>query len=214
MPSPILPISNHPSSSAPPPKTVVKVKIDVVPSTTLRISSQFEPDKAITPLLHRVSSYNSTSGLNNNSNSPRQSISREVGLAAADTFLLSRLCVKLFCYLVQVCRNIIYGENPRNRLDLYLPKSNHCTKPVVAFITGGAWIIGYKVWGSLLGQQLSESDIIVACIDYRNFPQGTISAMVEDASQGISFVEYGGDPNRIYLMAACALINQAIKEAS
>ncbi|KAE8654471.1 putative isoprenylcysteine alpha-carbonyl methylesterase ICMEL2 [Hibiscus syriacus] len=181
MPSPILPISNHPSSSAPPPKTVVKVKIDVVPSTTLRISSQFEPDKAITPLLHRVSSYNSTSGLNNNSN---------------------------------VCRNIIYGENPRNRLDLYLPKSNHCTKPVVAFITGGAWIIGYKVWGSLLGQQLSESDIIVACIDYRNFPQGTISAMVEDASQGISFVEYGGDPNRIYLMAACALINQAIKEAS
>lgn len=35
----------------------------------------------------------------------------------------------------------------------------------------------------------------------RNFPQGTISDMVNDASQGISFVcnhiaEYGGDPNR------------------
>lgn len=59
----------------------------------------------------------------------------------------------------------------------------------------------YKAWGSLLGQQLSERDIIVACIDYRNFPQGTISDMVKDASQGISFVcnsisEYGGDPNR------------------
>lgn len=60
----------------------------------------------------------------------------------------------------------------------------------------------------------------------RNFPQGTIGDMVSDASQGISFVcrniaEYGGDPNRIYLMgqsagahiAACTLVEQAIKEA-
>nr|GMC99301.1 putative isoprenylcysteine alpha-carbonyl methylesterase ICMEL1 [Ipomoea batatas] len=84
----------------------------------------------------------------------------------------------------------------------------------------------YKAWGSLLGRQLSERDIIVACIDYRNFPQGTISDMVEDVSQGISFIcnhitEYGGDPNRIYLMgqsagahiSACALVKQAIKES-
>lgn len=39
---------------------------------------------------------------------------------------------------------------------------------------------------------------VCAC---RNFPQGTISDMVSDASQGISFIcnniaEYGGDPNR------------------
>lgn len=60
---------------------------------------------------------------------------------------------------------------------------------------------------------------------FRNFPQGTISHMVEDVSQGISFVcknisEYGGDPNRIYLMgqsagahiSSCALVLQAIKE--
>ncbi|CAN4124719.1 unnamed protein product [Withania somnifera] len=133
-----------------------------------------------------------------------------------------------YCYFYssQVLRGIVYGDQPRNRLDLYLPKNMNGPKPVVAFITGGAWIIGYKAWGSLLGQQLSERDIIVACIDYRNFPQGTISDMVKDASQGISFVcnkiaEYGGDPNRIYLMgqsagahiATCALLEQAIKEA-
>ncbi|KAA8529229.1 hypothetical protein F0562_033972 [Nyssa sinensis] len=126
----------------------------------------------------------------------------------------------------QVRRGIVYGDQPRNRLDLYLPKNSDGPKPVVAFVTGGAWIIGYKAWGSLLGLQLSERGIIVACIDYRNFPQGTMSDMVNDASQGISFVcnniaEYGGDPNRIYLMgqsagahiAACALLEQAIKEA-
>nr|GLL26507.1 probable isoprenylcysteine alpha-carbonyl methylesterase ICMEL2 [Ipomoea trifida] len=129
----------------------------------------------------------------------------------------------------QVHRNVVYGNKPRNRVDIYLPtprSSRSTPKPVVAFVTGGAWIIGYKAWGSLLGRQLSERDIIVACIDYRNFPQGTISDMVEDVSQGISFIcnhitEYGGDPNRIYLMgqsagahiSACALVKQAIKES-
>ncbi|XP_071716427.1 isoprenylcysteine alpha-carbonyl methylesterase ICME-like [Rutidosis leptorrhynchoides] len=125
----------------------------------------------------------------------------------------------------QIRRDIVFGDQPRNKLDIFLPK-NDVPKPVIAFITGGAWVIGYKAWGSLLGRHLSEAGIIVACIDYRNYPKATMSEMVQDASRGISFVcnnisEYGGDPNRIYLMgqsagahiAACALVEQAIKES-
>ncbi|XP_065616973.1 probable isoprenylcysteine alpha-carbonyl methylesterase ICMEL2 isoform X3 [Quercus suber] len=158
---------------------------------------------------------------------------QSISHAAAETYLITRLSfillrylgvgyrwitrlIALGCYALllmpgflqvayyyffssQVRRSVVYGDQPRNR---------------------------YKAWGSLLGQQLAERDIIVACIDYRNFPQGTIGDMVEDASQGISFVcnhlaEYGGDPNRIYLMgqsagahiSACALLEQAIKES-
>ncbi|XWS46444.1 hypothetical protein CRYUN_Cryun14cG0067100 [Craigia yunnanensis] len=161
------------------------------------------------------------------------SFSRDIGHAAAETYLVTRLSftllkylglgyrwitrlVALACYALllmpgflqvaycyffssQVRRSIVYGDQPRNR---------------------------YKAWGSLLGLQLAERDIIVACIDYRNFPQGTISDMVKDVSQGISFVcniigECGGDPNRIYLMgqsagahiSACVLLEQAIKES-
>ncbi|XP_011046783.1 PREDICTED: isoprenylcysteine alpha-carbonyl methylesterase ICME-like isoform X2 [Populus euphratica] len=190
----------------------------------------------------------------------QQSFSRDIGHAASETYLLTRLTITLLRYLgvgyrwitrlaalgiyaallmpgflqvayyyffsSQVRRSIVYGDEPRNRLDLYLPKNLDGPKPVVVFVTGGAWIIGYKAWGSLLGQQLAERDIIVACIDYRNFPQGTIGDMVTDASQGISFIcnniaEYGGDPSRIYLMgqsagahiSACALLDQAIREA-
>ncbi|PKA48962.1 Isoprenylcysteine alpha-carbonyl methylesterase ICME [Apostasia shenzhenica] len=189
----------------------------------------------------------------------RRSFSRDVGHAAAETYLLTRLTfillrylgvgyrwitkfLALVCYAVllmpgflqvgyyyffsrQVRRSIVYGDQPRNRLDLYLPTCMNDPKPVVAFVTGGAWIIGYKAWGTLLGWRLAERGIIVACIDYRNFPQGTISDMVKDASQGISFVcnniaNYGGDPNRIFLMgqsagahiAACALLHQVVKE--
>ncbi|RAL40792.1 hypothetical protein DM860_008490 [Cuscuta australis] len=190
----------------------------------------------------------------------QSSFSRELGHAAAETYLITRLSFKLLSYLgvgyrwitrllalgiyamllmpgfIQVAfyyffspnvrRSVLYGSQPRNRLDLYLPTDRNGSKPVAVFVTGGAWIIGYKAWGSLLGKQLSERDIIVACLDYRNFPQGTIGDMVEDVSEGISFVcnnvaQYGGDPNRIYLMgqsagahiSSCVLVKQAIKES-
>ncbi|KAI5419119.1 probable isoprenylcysteine alpha-carbonyl methylesterase ICMEL1 [Lathyrus oleraceus] len=241
---------------------------------------------SIKPLLSRSSSFNSSINNNDsigavpsfyqktrrrvasedslayvsNSSSRGSSFGRDVRHVASETFLLTRLGLKMLTYLgvgyrwitrflalgcysllllpgfvqvgyhyffsSEIRRSIVYGDKPRNRLDLFLPKNSDGPKPVVAFITGGAWIIGYKAWGSLLGQQLSERDIIVACIDYRNFPQATISDMIDDASQGISFVcnniaEYGGDPNRIYIMgqsagahiAACTILEQAIKEA-
>ncbi|XP_025882139.1 probable isoprenylcysteine alpha-carbonyl methylesterase ICMEL1 isoform X1 [Oryza sativa Japonica Group] len=145
------------------------------------------------------------------------------------TFLLMPGFIQVVYYYFfssQVCRSVVYGEQPRNRLDLYIPTDRTGLKPVVAFVTGGAWIIGYKGWGALLGRRLAERGILVACIDYRNFPQGTIGDMVEDASQGIAFVcnniaSYGGDPERIYLVgqsagahiAACTLLHQAIKES-
>ncbi|XP_057769913.1 isoprenylcysteine alpha-carbonyl methylesterase ICME [Salvia miltiorrhiza] len=190
----------------------------------------------------------------------QQSFSREIGHAAAETYLLTRLSFKLLSYLgvgyrwitrllalalyamllmpgfiqvafhyyfsSQVRRSIVYGDQPRNRLDLYLPRNSDGLKPVVIFVTGGAWIIGYKAWGALLGLQLAERDIIVACLDYRNFPQGTISDMVRDVCQGISVIcnhiaELGGDPKKIYLMgqsagahiSSCALLQQAVKES-
>lgn len=183
-----------------------------------------------------------------------------VGHAATETYVVTKLCFRLlrylgigyqwitkfaalglyafflmpgfiqvgWCYFLdkRIHRNIVYGENRRHRLDLYLPDNLETPKPVVAFVTGGAWTIGNKAWGSLLGLQLVEKDVIVACIDYRNFPRGTISNMVEDVCQGVSFIcnhiaSYGGDPDRLYLagqsagahIAACALAEQARKES-
>lgn len=115
--------------------------------------------------------------------------------------------VVFYFFSRRVVRSLPYGSKPRNRLDLYLPPG-HCRltsrdpKPVVVFVTGGAWTIGYKAWGSLLGRRLSKSGCIVACLDYRNFPQGTVAEMLEDVNTGISWVlhrieDYGGDPQRV-----------------
>ncbi|XP_056854216.1 probable isoprenylcysteine alpha-carbonyl methylesterase ICMEL1 isoform X2 [Raphanus sativus] len=277
MPSQILPFSYLPPKSPPAKQTMFKPLIyDDPPSSVkplLSRASSFNGSLVatandggrLTAWFHnkrrRSNSDNNclsafpdhANGTDGGGDSGQQTIAQEVTHAAAETFLLTRLCLKLLSYLgvgyrwitrflalgcyafllmpgfVQVGyyyffsphvrRSIVYGDQPRNR-------NSDGPRPVVAFVTGGAWIIGYKAWGSLLGQQLSERDIIVACIDYRNFPQGSISDMVKDASCGISYIcnhiaEYGGDPNRIYLMgqsagahiAACTLVDQVVKES-
>lgn len=86
---------------------------------------------------------------------------------------------------------------------------------------GGAWTIGYKAWGALLAWRLSKQGVLVACLDYRNFPQGDALDMLEDVNTGIAWVlsrihRYGGDPHSITLvgqsagghLAALALIKQ------
>ncbi|CAK9231058.1 unnamed protein product [Sphagnum troendelagicum] len=156
-------------------------------------------------------------------------ISKFLLLCLYSLFLMPGFIQVLFNYYVSkyIHRSIVYGMKPRNRLDLYMPPNcdDDSPKPVVIFVTGGAWIIGYKGWGALLGQQLAEHHIIVTCLDYRNFPQGSVSDMVADISTGIGYVcqnitNLGGDPNRVFLaghsagahLAACALVKQAQKE--
>ena len=139
----------------------------------------------------------------------------------------------------RIKRGIRYGKNARNFLDVYVPRDEEeedveegggggetnkpkQLKPVVIFVTGGVWIIGYRVWGALLAKSLLEFGVITICIDYRNFPQGVCGDMVEDVSNGIGYAvnaakSLGGDPRKINLigqsagahLAALSLLKQA-----
>ncbi|PNH06804.1 putative isoprenylcysteine alpha-carbonyl methylesterase ICMEL2 [Tetrabaena socialis] len=128
----------------------------------------------------------------------------------------------------RVLRSIVYGPKPRQRLDLYLPPNMglHTAYPVVIYVTGGAWTIGYKAWGALLARRLSDQGVLVACLDYRNFPQGDALDMLEDVNTGICWVlgrihRFGGDPDSVTLvgqsagghLAGLALIKQAEQAA-
>lgn len=52
----------------------------------------------------------------------------------------------------------------------------------------GAWTIGYKAWGALFARRMSQRGVLVFCLDYRNFPQGTIREMLADINRGIVWV--------------------------
>ncbi|CAI7783238.1 unnamed protein product [Closterium sp. NIES-53] len=130
--------------------------------------------------------------------------------------------------LDDVTRGIGWVLQNIHRLDIFVPASpSPRPRPVVIFITGGAWIIGYKAWGTLLAQALEERGVIVASIDYRNFPQATVSGMLDDVTRGIGWVlqnihRYGGDPSRVHLagqsagahLSSVAIIRQALMRAS
>jgi alpha/beta superfamily hydrolase len=116
------------------------------------------------------------------------------------------------------------GARKRNLLDIYLPlgveNNETAGTPVVIFLTGGAWIIGYKLWGTFIGRGLAYVGILTIIPDYRNFPQGDIENMVHDVNAAIRWTstnadKYKGDPNKIVLagqsagahICMCALID-------
>lgn len=92
--------------------------------------------------------------------------------------------------------------------------SSHDTRPllrapVVVFYTGGAWIIGYKMWGSLLARALTAAGIVVVIPDMRNYPWGTVPDMVDDVKQSLQWTfknisDYGGDPENVVVAGQSA----------
>jgi hypothetical protein len=58
------------------------------------------------------------------------------------TSALSGMLNACFYHITFVLRLLMY-ERWFDRLDLYLPSNNDGLKPVVVFVTGGAWIIGW-----------------------------------------------------------------------
>jgi len=123
-------------------------------------------------------------------------------------------------------KNIPYGPSWRHQLDLYLPvvtsADGHRLRvrvprggsvgqktPVVVFISRGGWMIGYKFWGFLMGQLLQKQGVLFITPDYRNFPEVSVGAMVEDVRHAMDWVfanvaSLGGDLENVTLMGQSA----------
>ena len=119
------------------------------------------------------------------------------------------------CQRCKICRPFF----SRHYLDIYGSQTNNNStttnspqkkKPVLLFLTGGAYIIGYKMWGTLLARALaSTNNILVIVPDYRNYPRVTIQGMVEDVDLSLEWVlnhvhEYGGDRDKVVVVGQSA----------
>ena len=113
-----------------------------------------------------------------------------------------------------IVRNQEYGKGAKYRhlLDIYLPpirSKENKLYPVAIILGGGAWIIGYKFWSTLIARRLSLRNILVVVPDYRNFPQGNIIDMKNDLklvlAWTVEFVHlYHGDSTNIILIGHSA----------
>ena len=114
---------------------------------------------------------------------------------------------------VQALLDLPYAdtENPRQKLDLYLPK-NAKTKPlpVVAFIHGGAWQGGDKRGGyGMVGPLVESGDFAGVSIGYRLSGEAIWPAQIHDCKAAIRWLrgnaeKYHLDPDKIGVVGSSA----------
>ena len=106
--------------------------------------------------------------------------------------------------------NRVYGDEPRQVLDVYTPKDVITgPRPVVVYLYGGRWQAGSKDQYRLLADALTERGAVVVVPDYRLAPAVAFPAWVNDAAQAIrwardSIEHYGGDPHQLFVMGHSA----------
>ncbi len=110
--------------------------------------------------------------------------------------------------------NLAYGEDPRQRLDVYLPARTSRPPPVVVFWYGGGWTAGSKDEYRFVGVALARAGYLAVLPDYRLYPQVRFPAFVDDAARALVWVHahigaYGGDTARLYVMGHSAGAHQA-----
>ncbi len=81
-----------------------------------------------------------------------------------------------------------YGNNPRQSLDLYIPKTAQNKIPII-FVYGGAWRKGNKEDYEFVAHALTGLGHTVIIPDYRLYPEVQFPEFVNDVADAISFVE-------------------------
>ena len=102
-------------------------------------------------------------------------------------------------------RAVPFGDHPRQRLDLYLPRRPGARPlPILLFFYGGSWATGTREGYGFAGRALASCGFAVAVPDYRLVPEFRFPAFLEDGAAAARAVcalapAYGADPGRIVL---------------
>ena len=117
-----------------------------------------------------------------------------------------------------------YGKGPRHSMDIYCPPGvvpdepqpeDKAKLPIVIYVCGGGWLVGYKLWGAMSGLQLANHDVLFFAPDYRNFPDGDVDVMLNDLDDAFRWIyrnahRFGGDPNNVIVAGQSAGAHLAV----
>jgi acetyl esterase/lipase len=105
--------------------------------------------------------------------------------------------------------NVLYGPQPRQKLDYYIPDHINRNGDIVVFFYGGDWQAGSKDDYRFAAEALTSRGFIAVLPDYRLYPSVTFPAFVQDGALAIRWVHdnanrLGGNPRHIFLMGHSA----------
>ncbi|WP_211253594.1 alpha/beta hydrolase [Alkanindiges illinoisensis] len=107
--------------------------------------------------------------------------------------------------------NIAYGQDSRQKLDVYQPLhvSNSKPRPVVLFAHGGSWEEGSKDDYLFVGESFTRAGYVTVVMNYRLAPAHKYPDYVQDTALAIQWINqniarYGGNPQQIVVMGHSA----------
>ena len=80
-----------------------------------------------------------------------------------------------------------YGDEPRQRLDLYRPADEAPDAPVVVFFYGNGWREASKVDFEFVASSLTRAGMVVVIPDYRVYPEVAFPSFVEDGARAVEW---------------------------
>lgn len=114
-----------------------------------------------------------------------------------------------------ITRDLAYGSDPLQRLDVFAPTARHPKLPVLLFVHGGGFTRGDKhgdFYPDNITLWAARNGMVGVNIDYRLAPKDAWPAGAKDLAAAIAWTraniaKYGGDPDRIILWGHSAGAN-------
>jgi acetyl esterase/lipase len=108
-----------------------------------------------------------------------------------------------------VARDVSYGGDVRQKLDVYAPKQDAGALPVIVFVHGGSWQSGNKNAYEFVGRALAAQGFVTMVISYRLHPKDKYPAFIEDAALALKWAAenatlYGGDGAKLFALGHSA----------
>lgn len=100
---------------------------------------------------------------------------------------------------------IAFGDLPRNKLDVYVPRvASTGPRPVVVFIYGGGWESGERGDYKFVAEALTSEGFVVVIPDYRFYPDVLFPGFMADPAKAVKWVkthvaEFGGDSEKVFI---------------
>lgn len=127
------------------------------------------------------------------------------------TLLLAAASLCASAQTVRVLRDVPYGTDARQRLDVYLPAKP--TGPVILLVHGGAWAFGDKASPDVVKNKVRHwvdgLSYVLVSTNYRLLPVAGPLEQAGDVARALALVQkqasqWGADPKRLVLMGHSA----------
>jgi acetyl esterase/lipase len=118
-----------------------------------------------------------------------------------------------------VTRDIAYGDDVRQKLDIYVPDRPAPGNPVIVFFYGGSWQMGDKKDYLFVGQAFASRGYVTVIVDYRLYPQIYFPAFLEDCARAFvwthrNIAAYQGNADHLFLSGHSAGAYNAVMLAT